>query len=141
MKVLITPNQYKIFESQPDIPFLNARLYVRSDPRPGRSGGQFEVPIQISNPSYNAHQDGEGKKFKAFKKIVKSASSAAAAAAPIAISTGNPYAAIGLASAGLVGNVVTGGGSVKPKKISRYSLAEDDQLYKAKKKTRKNLRK
>jgi hypothetical protein len=132
-KLLITPNQYKRFEAQSDKPFLNARLYVRSDPRPGRSGGQFEVPIQISNPNYT--QDGEGNQFKTFKKIVKSASSAAAAAAPIAISTGNPYAAIGLASAGLVGNVVTGGGSVKQKKISRYSLAEDPQLYKAKKKT------
>ena len=137
MKLLITPNQYKRFETQSDMPFLNARLYVRADPRPGRSGGQFEVPIQISNPSYNAHQEGAGKKFKAFKKIVKSASSAAIAAAPIAASTGNPYAAIGLASAGLVGNVITGGGSVKPKKISRYSLVEDasTQLYTAKKKT------
>ena len=134
MKVLITPNQYKIFEAKKDIPFLNARLYVRADPRPGRSGGQFEVPIQISNPHFTT-QEGEGKKFKAFKKIVKSASSAAASAAPIAASTGNPYAAVGLASAGLVGNVISGGGSVKPKKISRYSLVEDSQLYRAKKKT------
>ena len=116
---------------------------MRSDPRPGKSGGQFEVPIQISNPHFNA-QEGEGKKFKAFKKIVKNASSAAAAAAPIAASSGNPYAAVGLASAGLVGNVITGGGgSVKQKKISRYSLAVDataglqgsTQLYNAKKKT------
>jgi hypothetical protein len=134
MKVLITPNQYKIFEAHSDMPFLNARLYVRSDPRPGKNGGQFEVPIQISNPHFNT-QEGEGKKFKAFKKIVKKASSAAVAAAPIAASTGNPYAAVGLASAGLVGNVISGGGSVKPKKISRYSLVEDAQLYKAKKKT------
>jgi hypothetical protein len=134
-KLLITPNQYKRFEAQSDKPFLNARLYVRSDPRPGRSGGQFEVPIQISNPHYTT-QEGAGKKFKAFKNIVKSASSAAIAAAPIAASTGNPYAAVGLASAGLVGSVITGGGSrAEQKKISRYSLVEDPQLGRAKKKT------
>jgi hypothetical protein len=134
MKVLITPNQYKRFETQSDMPFLNARLYVRADPRPGKTGGQFEVPIQISNPHFNA-QNGAGNKFKTLKKIVRNASSAATAAAPLAAQTGNPYAAIGLASAGLVGSAVTGGGSIKQKKISRYSLAEDTQLYKAKKKT------
>ena len=134
MKVLITPNQYKIFETKKENPFLNARLYVRSDPRPGKSGGQFEVPIQISNPHFNA-QEGAGNKFKTLKKIVKSASSAATAAAPIAAQSGNPYAAVGLASAGLIGSAVTGGGSIKQKKISRYSLVESPKLYKAKKKT------